>query len=183
MKISQRGLKDLYSSILPNRSRSRDEGEVHFVYTGQHPSEVPRDVTHVRVDPSVISIGERAFYDCEHLEEVELYQGLRDVGDRAFRNCRRLVRVAFPSTVRSIDESAFQDCASLAEAGLREGLVGIGWGAFRGCVSLVRVTVPSTVEFVGTTPSSARGCGGSIRTRSGTDCRWGRSSSRRRSIR
>ena len=105
-----------------SRSRSRDDEEVHFLYTGQPPAEIPRDVTHVRVDPAVGAVGERAFYDCECLEEVELYQGLLEIRDRAFRNCRSLRYVTVPSTVRAIDDAAFQGCTSLVEVRLCEGL-------------------------------------------------------------
>ena len=85
-----------------SRSRSRDntidnnDGIIHYLYTGQPSNEIPKDITHLRVDPSVSIIAEHAFYDCSMLEEVELYQSLVEIQDRAFRNCKSLKYITVP---------------------------------------------------------------------------------------
>ena len=53
-----------------------------FVYT--EGLVVPRHVVRVRVHPSVTAIPERAFSDCNKLEEVELCDGLLKIGKQAF---------------------------------------------------------------------------------------------------
>jgi hypothetical protein len=55
-----------------------------FVYTGPDGEGVPKDVVRVRVDPSVTSIPARAFDGHRKLTEVELSEGLVEIGIGAF---------------------------------------------------------------------------------------------------
>ena len=50
-----------------------------FIYRGQKRSEIPRDVTHATVDPSVKVIDDRAFKDCDQLVKVVLCEGLQQI--------------------------------------------------------------------------------------------------------
>ena len=56
-----------------------------FVYTGAGGAVVPQDVVRVRVDPSVTSIPARAFYGRKKLTEVELCEGLVEIGEKSLR--------------------------------------------------------------------------------------------------
>ena len=60
---------------------------VVFVYTGEEGEDVPQDVVHVRVDPSVASIHAFAFERRMKLTEVELCEGLVEIGYAAFAWC------------------------------------------------------------------------------------------------
>jgi hypothetical protein len=64
-------------------SISTDTDEV-FVYTGPGGERVPKDVVRVRVDPSVTSIPASAFCQRKKLAEVELCEGLVEIGDDSF---------------------------------------------------------------------------------------------------
>jgi hypothetical protein len=52
--------------------------------------DIPLDVTHVKVDPSVKEIHARAFEDCESLVEVEFSEGLQVICRSAFWTCTNL---------------------------------------------------------------------------------------------
>ena len=121
---------------------------VWFLYTGQDSSEIPRDVTHARIDPSVKEIDDSAFNGCEQLVEVQLSEGLEIIGYAAFAACKSLERFIVPSTVREIVAEAFSECSQLEEVELCEGLQKIGDWAFCGCKSLNRFKVPSTVKVI-----------------------------------
>ncbi len=99
-----------------------------FLYTGQmedtprHDTDVivvniyqdiPRDVTHVRVDPSVTEIYPCTFQKLRHLVHVELCEGLKSIHTQAFKGCRSLHSIRIPSTVIFIAEDAFKGCNSL----------------------------------------------------------------------
>jgi hypothetical protein len=51
-----------------------------FVYTGDGGAEVPDDVVRVRVDPSVTLIPYKALYQRKKLTEVELCEGVVEMG-------------------------------------------------------------------------------------------------------
>ena len=81
-----------------------------FVFMGEGGPHVPDDVVHVRVHPSVTVIPDGAFDSKKKLEEVELCEGLLEIGTGAFDNCISLKRVKIPSTVTLIGDSAFTRC-------------------------------------------------------------------------
>jgi hypothetical protein len=58
-----------------------------FVYTGNGGEIVPPDVRRVLVDPSVTSIPAEAFQPCKKLAEVELCEGLVEIGELSFGYC------------------------------------------------------------------------------------------------
>jgi hypothetical protein len=83
-----------------------------FVYTGiGEGSVVPSDVVRVRIDPSVLAIPDYAFNDeLRQLQEVELHDGLREIGQQAFMNCQALKEVQLPDGVERIGSYAFHSC-------------------------------------------------------------------------
>mmetsp|Transcript_1183 Transcript_1183/g.1966 ORF Transcript_1183/g.1966 Transcript_1183/m.1966 type:complete len:483 (-) Transcript_1183:391-1839(-) len=129
-------------------STSASNAQGVFVYMGQG-SVVPRDVTRVHVHHSVRVIAARAFSECYKLVEVELCEGLEEIGEHAFCLCPSLRRITVPSSVRSICGWTFKGCRGLVEVELCEGLEAIGEWAFEGCISLRRITIPSSVRRIG----------------------------------
>ena len=126
-----------------------------FVYMGGD-MVVPQDVVRVRVHPSVTVIPEKAFYQRSRLKEIELCEGLQEIGSYAFgmssaywdsRSVLKQIRV--PSSVRLIGDYAFRHCKQLEEVVLCEGLLEIGSYAFKSCTALKRIDIPSSVENIG----------------------------------
>jgi len=117
-----------------------------FIYNGV--DEVPEDVTHVRVDPSVTVIPDSAFQYRLHLKQVELPEGLIKIDMRAFDKCGQLMHINIPSTVREIHRDAFAHCNSLVSIVLPDELRRIGRWAFKCCQSLQRINIPSDVETI-----------------------------------
>ena len=105
-----------------------------FVYTGEGGAPVPRDVFRVMVDPSVTSIPVEAFYERRELVEVELSEGVVEIGDRSFKRCdHSITKINIPSTLRRINDWAF--LASLrTNIRLHDGVESIGAAAFAYCI-------------------------------------------------
>jgi hypothetical protein len=75
--------------------------------------------------------------------------GVRSIGDSAFRGSYALTNVIIPSTVTKIDGSAFTFCRSLKSVVIPDSVKTIGDRAFQGCTSLEGVTVGRGVTFIG----------------------------------
>jgi hypothetical protein len=72
-----------------------------FVYTGAGGAKVPDDVVRVRVDPSVTSIPARAFFQRKRLTEVELCEGLVEIGGSSFEYCDlSITKINIPTSLR-----------------------------------------------------------------------------------
>ena len=81
-----------------------EESNTEFVYT--EGVVVPHDVVRVRVHPSVTVIPHGKFQNCTQLKEVELCDGLLEIGGSAFA-FTSIKRINIPSTVKTIGRCAF----------------------------------------------------------------------------
>lgn len=96
----------------------------------------------------VKTVGNMAFYGCENLEEIELPDSLGRLGNKAFYGCKKLKSVSLSDDVMVIPYSAFAGCESLEEFICSESLTTICSKAFYGCKNLASFTLPKTVSKV-----------------------------------
>ena len=134
---------------MATESASSDVNNEVFTYMGEGGPRVPDDVVHVMVHPSVTAIPQAAFAGQDKLKDVELHEGLIDIGTRAFRGCLRLKRIAIPSTVTVIRQWVFGYCTDLEDVEFHDdGLVEIGEYAFGYCKSMKHITLPSSLKVI-----------------------------------
>ena len=102
-----------------------------FVYTGrQGGNKVPQDVVRVRVNPSVPSIPAEAFEERKKLTEVELCEGLMEIGHYAFSLCgQSITKIIIPASLRRINNDTF-DSSLRCPIRLHDGIESIGVNAF-----------------------------------------------------
>jgi hypothetical protein len=114
-------------------SATNDEVQV-FVYTGPNGESPPKNVVRVQVDPSVTSIPYRAFDRREKLSEVELCEGLVEIGAWSFRECgHSITKIDIPTSLRRINDSAFGSSLR-CHIRLHDGIESIGAAAFATCI-------------------------------------------------
>ena len=85
-------------------------------------------VTSVVLTDNVTTVGNFAFYYCEHLEAVTIPASVETIGDQAFYNCYAMANL------------------DLSQA---TSLTTIGYEAFYNCDQIRRVTIPASVTTVG----------------------------------
>ena len=110
-----------------------DEGD-DFLYVDEGWDEIPRDVIHVTVHPSVEAIKREAFYQCSQMTTMTLGEKLEESGECAFRECTLLREISIPHAVKAIKTGAFYQCTQLTAGILGEGLEEIGEWAFQKCM-------------------------------------------------
>jgi len=118
-----------------------------FEYTGKGQI-VPKKVVKVQFHPSVVEVEEKVFCECNELEEVVLNEGLQSIGYKAFYRCESLQNITIPSTVTEIGDWAFHTCWKLKRVAFSKGLQKIGSSAFNTCRRLQRIILPSTVTEI-----------------------------------
>jgi hypothetical protein len=119
-----------------------------FVYTGRTGSELPQNVTQIKVDAGIKRIPNWVLYNLESLVEVSLPKRLEAIGDHAFFRCFPLEKINFPSSLTEIGNNAFEGCSSLNPVQLQEGLKSIDVAAFRSCMSLRSIIIPASVTHI-----------------------------------
>ena len=94
------------------------------------------------------SIKEHAFSGCKQIEEINL-SNIESIGHFAFYNCENLKTISLYNITGDIGRCAFQNCACLQNIVIPNGIEKIWAAAFNGCVSLESVTLPSTIKEIG----------------------------------
>ncbi len=89
----------------------------------------------------VISIGKSAFSDCKSILSVEIPESVRIIEDRAFFYCIGLTSIKIPESVQIIEDMAFAGCKSLESIEIPNSTFDIGLYAFGLCTSLSRIVV------------------------------------------
>ena len=152
--------------------RNKDDDGVplasYYLYDGI--AEVPSDVTHVRVAPSVTVIrsdlfgplissedstrGQEEVLTREEstrraiIRKVILPEGLRCIEKRAFKHCKSLADIIIPSSVEEIGDRAFEHCSNLKEIDLPKGLHSINHRTFAFCDSLCYIKIPPQISTI-----------------------------------
>ena len=118
--------------------------------------DVPRDMfgkctelKKVTLKNGVRSIGEDAFRDCSSLESV-IFENtvLEKISDGEFWGCSALSSIALPDSVTEIERNAFFE-TGLRNIQLPEKLTLIGGGAFCNCKNLKQVQLPPQLKELG----------------------------------
>ena len=98
---------------------------------------------------TVVSIGERAFINCDMLTTVAIPDSVKNIGAYAFNGCHEFSNVNIPDSVTNIEDCAFCYCGSLTSVSIGKGVVSVGASAFYGCGKLASVTIGDGVTKIG----------------------------------
>lgn len=70
---------------------------------------IRNEIKSVKINDGITDVGQFAFFDCKNLKKVEIADSVKSIGSWAFCNCINLNKVAFSPNVTSIDEGAFEN--------------------------------------------------------------------------
>ena len=93
---------------------------------------IPSEVTNEGVTYRVTSIGDSAFYNCNHLTSVVISYTVTTIGKGAFKNCSSLASLLVGSGLEIIGDDAFYGCTGLTSITIPYSVTHIGKGAFNG---------------------------------------------------
>ena len=96
-------------------------------------------VEHVQC-PSIVTIGYKAFAECDKLKRISNSDKLRSVGISAFYRCTALAYINIQS-VTSIGSNAFACCTHLKRAYVPVSITPNDTGVYQQCLQLVHVTI------------------------------------------
>ena len=123
-------------------------GKMGKYYMDKYPS-WGLSITKVVIENGVTNIGDMAFTDCKSLTSITIPDSVTSIGYSAFYGCTSLISITIPDSVTSIDEEAFANCTSLTSITIPESVTRIGEYAFQNCISLASITIPDSVSEIG----------------------------------
>ena len=80
--------------------------------------------------------------------EYSVREGVKVIGNKAFRLCNSLINIEIPDSVINIGSWAFENCNSLTSINISEGVTIIGYKAFSDCDSLTNINIPDSVTTI-----------------------------------
>jgi|GEM_PF-3191799 len=88
------------------------------------------------------------FPDRNQVQSVIIEDGIKEIGDRAFLECKSLKTIKIPKSVTIIGKEAFGSCSKLEGIMLPSNLLEIKDRAFYGCNSLSTIMIPNSVTKI-----------------------------------
>ena len=106
-------------------------------------------LTQINIPNGVKEIGAGAFNGCGSLQTVTLGNSVEVIGYDAFLNCYDLEQINLPASLKEIGQAAFRDCRKLTEIHIPDGVTKIEDYTFYYCHALETVTLGNSVETIG----------------------------------
>ena len=125
------GMADEYGSVY--------FGKVLLYNKGLNNTVIVKDSTKV--------IANAVFINNSGLREIELPEGIIEIGDNCFENCIELKKINIKEGLKRIGINAFAH-SGLEEVKLPESIIEIGNGAFNNCKDLYDINLPSEIESI-----------------------------------
>ena len=119
---------------------------------------VLNDVTEVNIFPGVTNIGEGAFKDFANLTTITIPDSVTHIEKYAFKSCSKLTEIQLPDSVKYIGASPFELCTSLESITIPSGSTFESNFCFYGCTNLTNVTIPDDVICIGTFRAAFTDC-------------------------
>ena len=118
------------------------------LYYAEHLFLNGEEVIKMEIPNGVTNIGDYAFVNCK-MTSVTFSETVTSIGKDAFSECSSLTSVTIPNSVTSIGEKAFSSCGSLTSLTIPNSVTSIGDGTFYGCSSLASITISKSVTIIG----------------------------------
>ena len=125
------GMADEYGSVYL--------GKVLLYNKGLNSTVIVKDSTKV--------IANAVFINNSGLREIELPEGIVEIGDSCFENCKALKKIDIKEGLKKIGANAFSQ-SGIAEVKLPESITEIGYGAFNNCEDLSGINLPIGIESI-----------------------------------
>ena len=86
--------------------------------------------------------------DKAYVSELDIGNGVTNIGNYAFAACSSLTSVTIPDSVSSIGNYGFSRCSGLSSVTIPDSVTSIGYGAFFNCSCLTSMTIPDSVTKI-----------------------------------
>jgi hypothetical protein len=81
--------------------------------------------------------------------EVTVPDGVTEIGERAFQDCKSLTAVTLPDSITILDDAAFESCTNLVSVKLGSGIRQVEWMTFAFCKNLKAIHLPAFSGYAG----------------------------------
>lgn len=109
------------------------------------------NITDIIIPNGLINISDEAFWQCRGLENINLPNSIEYIGSLAFADCENINKIVIPNKITKISSGLFMDCALLENVELPENITHIEGQAFERCENLKDIVLPNSLTEIGYT--------------------------------
>lgn len=120
-----------------------------FLILGNIVNQYQGSASEVEIPEGVTQIGALAFFNCKHIQTLTLPDSLCEIGEQAFSQCHILTKINIPNSVKRIPKGCFSHCKKLEEVILSDSLLDIQDNAFEYCHSISEFHLPDSIKSIG----------------------------------
>lgn len=102
----------------------------------------------VVIPDQTVEIGNRAFYSCYCLTDVQLGENVEYIGAEAFYNCDSLINITMGEKIRFIGDGCFYYNAALQKIHLPDSVEYLGENAFFMCGQISELNIPRSLKKI-----------------------------------
>ncbi len=106
-------------------------------------------ITSITIPPSVTTINNYAFTNCDKLTEITVPSTVTALGAGVWKGCKSLEKATIHTQMDEIGAGMFEGCTNLSEIQLQPTFKRIGDSSFANCTSLNTITFPATLVSIG----------------------------------
>lgn len=103
----------------------------------------------IKIPEGLDSIDSFAYQGNSEIMGVIILEGIKRIGDGAFKNCKNLEFIRLPNTLTEIGDYAFENCECLYDLHIPNNVERIGNGAFRNCEDMMWIDLPRDIKMIG----------------------------------
>lgn len=100
------------------------------------------------IGDGITNISEYCFNDCRNLTKVTMGDDVESIDSYGFYDLSSLKEIEFSSSLKTIGNYAFEECYSLTTVNFPDSLESIGKSAFESCLDLVTIEFPDSLESI-----------------------------------
>ena len=89
--------------MVPNTIKHK-AGRYKVTEIGDRAFYLCHNLQNINIPTSIVSIGNEAFEDCYKLDDIDLPDSIQKIGEEAFFCCKELKSIVIPNDISSIDE-------------------------------------------------------------------------------
>ena len=106
------------------------------------------NITSIQLSEGLQEIGQNAFSECKQLKDIIVPNSVSTISGHAFSECENLSYVKLPNTLKTLGDYSFYGCNKLKlhSERLPSTLAKISSGTFKECWALKRIVIPNTTE-------------------------------------
>ena len=102
--------------------------------------DIRRNIIVITVPETVKSIGDKAFYGCKNLRELNLPDNC-EIGKYIVKECEHLRGFTIPATMKNLDYNEFYNCKGFSEIKIPATVEYVSSSAFSNCINLESIEV------------------------------------------